>query len=102
MIIAPVGSSLKVSGSSMAMVAGGPSPGNTPMTVPRTTPITHIVMLFHVSATWNPCINPETISIAVLQENAARQVQVQAHIEDEVEAGRERHGPDERLRLRLP
>ena len=39
MISDAVGSRPKVIGNSMAMVAAGPSPGSTPMAVPRTTPI---------------------------------------------------------------
>jgi hypothetical protein len=33
------GGNVKVMGSSMAMVAVGPNPGNTPIAVPRNTPI---------------------------------------------------------------
>ena len=62
--MAPVGSSLKVSGSSIAIVAGGPNPGSTPITVPSTTPITHIRRLFALNATWKPCIRPLKMSIA--------------------------------------
>src|SRR5215207_7943198 len=38
MISAPVGSTLKVSGNSMAMVAIGPTPGSTPTRVPTMQP----------------------------------------------------------------
>jgi hypothetical protein len=40
MMNAWVGSSVKVSGSSRAMVIAGPMPGSTPMAVPSTTPMT--------------------------------------------------------------
>jgi hypothetical protein len=39
MISAVTGGMAKVAGSSMAMVAAGPSPGSTPMAVPRKTPM---------------------------------------------------------------
>jgi hypothetical protein len=38
MMMAVTGSSLKVSGSRIAIVAAGPSPGSTPMSMPMTTP----------------------------------------------------------------
>src|ERR1051325_3690277 len=41
MMSAPVGSTLKVSGSSMAMVAIGPTPGSTPIRVPTRQPRKH-------------------------------------------------------------
>ena len=39
MISAETGGSPKVMGSSMAMVASGPRPGSTPMSVPSNTPM---------------------------------------------------------------
>ena len=39
MISAPTGATLKVIGSSIAMVASGPMPGSTPIKVPTETPI---------------------------------------------------------------
>jgi hypothetical protein len=42
MISAPSGGREKVSGSSMAMVAMGPMPGSTPISVPITPPIRHM------------------------------------------------------------
>src|SRR6185503_1931538 len=41
MMSAPVGSTLKVSGISIAMVAIGPTPGSTPISVPTNTPTKH-------------------------------------------------------------
>ena len=39
MISAATGATLKVSGSSIAMVASGPMPGSTPISVPTSTPM---------------------------------------------------------------
>jgi hypothetical protein len=39
MMIAVTGSMPKVTGSRIAMVAAGPSPGRTPTSIPMTTPI---------------------------------------------------------------
>ena len=39
MIMAATGGTLKVSGSSIAMVAVGPIPGSTPIKVPTSTPM---------------------------------------------------------------
>src|SRR5690349_24781139 len=88
MIIAPVGSSLKVSGSSIAMVAEGPRPGSTPMMVPSTTPTTHIMSAVGVSATWKPCINPARRSIAVLEPDARGQRDLEREVEHQVEEHR--------------
>src|SRR5258706_1483185 len=101
MIIAPVGSSLKVSGSSIAIVAGGPRPGRTPMIVPSTTPITHIVRLLAVSATWNPCRSPSRMSMRLEQHPAGKR-QVQGGLEDAVEAERESDRDREGDPLRAP
>jgi hypothetical protein len=56
MITALVGFIWNVSGSSIAIVAAGPSPGSTPMIVPKNTPMKHHSRLYGVSATANPCI----------------------------------------------
>src|SRR5258707_12223723 len=95
MIIAPVGSSFIVSGSSIAMVAGGPSPGSTPITVPSTTPTTHIIRLLKVRATWNPCSRPETMSMG-LEQFPGGQGQFERHFEEQVEARRSADGDEER------
>jgi hypothetical protein len=47
MMIAEVGESLKVAGRRREMVAAGPSPGRTPMSVPMRTPIKHKTRLLH-------------------------------------------------------
>ena len=49
-------------GSSIAMVAGGPSPGRMPTTVPSSTPAKHQNKLSGSSATAKPCIIPEMMS----------------------------------------
>src|SRR6185436_14115235 len=101
MIIAPVGSSFMVSGSSIAIVAGGPRPGSTPITVPSTTPITHIVRLLSVRATWNPCSRPETMSMA-LEEDAVGQREVERELEERIETERADGADDHRGAQLLP
>src|SRR5258708_37183287 len=101
MIIAPVGSSLKVSGSSIAIVAGGPRPGSTPMIVPSTTPITHIVRLLAVSATWNPCRSPSRMSMR-LEQQSVRKRQVEGELEERIETERESDRDREGDPLRAP
>src|SRR5262245_55945750 len=54
MIRPEVGSSLNVSGSSMAMVAMGPMPGSTPISVPTMAPMNANPRLTGVNATENP------------------------------------------------
>src|SRR5688572_27597874 len=87
MIMAPVGSSRKVSGSSIAMVAGGPSPGSTPITVPSTTPRTHMSRFVPLNATWNPCSRPWRISMP-LEKQAPRQRDPERDLEEQVETQR--------------
>src|SRR5687768_17294250 len=62
MIIALAGFMRNVSGRSIAIVAGGPSPGITPMIVPSATPTRHHSRFIGCSATANPCISPEKTS----------------------------------------
>src|SRR5499426_3195176 len=54
MMRAPVGSTLKVSGNSMAMVAIGPTPGSTPISVPTRQPRKHSARLLGDSAVAKP------------------------------------------------
>ena len=54
MMMAPVGVREKVNGRSNAMVVTGPSPGSTPMSVPRNTPARHASRFSGVSAVANP------------------------------------------------
>src|SRR5688500_18397156 len=72
LLIAPVGSSRIVSGSNSATVAGGPSPGRTPRTMPSSTPTTHIPKLVPASATSKPGSSPLSVSTAALLKQNAR------------------------------
>ncbi len=54
MISAPTGGRPKVIGSSMAMVASGPMPGNTPIKVPTSAPMRHRNMFIGVNETLKP------------------------------------------------
>src|SRR5262245_57248653 len=54
MISAPVGSTLKVIGSSIAMVAIGPTPGSTPISVPTRQPMKHRTRFIGLNATEKP------------------------------------------------
>src|SRR5262245_9327368 len=65
MIRPPTGSSLKVSGSSMAMVAIGPMPGSTPISVPAIAPMKANNRLAGVKATPKPMARLSTNSIAL-------------------------------------
>ncbi len=51
---AETGCSAYVVGSSIAMVATGPMPGSTPISVPSSVPINAYIMLIGVSATEKP------------------------------------------------
>ncbi len=63
MINAEVGLNVSVIGNSMAMVADGPMPGNTPMSVPSVTPSRHSNSDCRLSATLNPRRIPSNISM---------------------------------------
>src|SRR5512141_470803 len=63
MISAPVGSILVVSGSSIATVSAGPTPGSTPMAVPSVTPMKPHSRLIGVSATPKPVTSACTVSV---------------------------------------
>src|SRR6188508_220325 len=64
MISAATGLRLKVIGSSMAMVATGPMPGSTPISVPSITPIRQYSRCIGEIATPKPMIRLWKISIA--------------------------------------
>src|SRR5712691_4481314 len=87
--MAPAGFMLKVSGSSIAIVAGGPSPGRIPTTVPRSTPTKHQNRLAGSSATANPFRRPARISTLETQ-NAHREGHAERAIEHEIESARAR------------
>src|SRR3954452_17715293 len=66
MMSAPVGSKPNVIGSSIAIVAIGPTPGSTPISVPTMQPTKQRKMLLSVSATPNPIPRlPKKASIVV-------------------------------------
>src|SRR3954470_8266225 len=67
MIRDPVGSTLNVSGSSMAMVAIGPTPGRTPISVPIRQPMKHSARFLSDSATLNPSARLSNRSIMGLR-----------------------------------
>ncbi|MNN28216.1 hypothetical protein D3C81_1417780 [compost metagenome] len=69
MISAAVGSTLAVSGSSIATVSAGPMPGSTPMAVPRKQPTRAHIRLMGVMATAKPCINWFRVSMAIPPAN---------------------------------
>src|SRR5438094_548312 len=90
MMMAPAGFMLKVSGRSIAIVAGGPSPGRIPTTVPRSTPTKHQKRLAGSSATANPSRSPVRISTLETQD-ADREGHAERPIEHEIESGRARN-----------
>src|SRR5881296_4325271 len=89
MMMAPAGFMLKVSGRSIAIVAGGPSPGRIPTTVPRSTPTKHHSRLAGSSATANPLRSPVRISTSETQD-AYREGNAEGEIEHEIESARAR------------
>src|SRR5688572_265415 len=64
MMSAPVGSSLTVSGSSIATVSAGPTPGSTPTKVPSVTPMKPHIRFIGCSAIANPASRALSASIA--------------------------------------
>src|ERR1051325_3676801 len=64
MISAATGLRLKVMGSSIAMVATGPMPGSTPISVPSTTPMKQYITFSGWTATWKPIQRLLKISMA--------------------------------------
>src|SRR5262245_22612631 len=76
MISAATGATLKVMGSSIAIVASGPMPGSTPIRVPRKQPMKQYQRFCQVSATlkpntrlWNSSIlvSPQTLDHRIRQ-----------------------------------
>ena len=64
--MAPAGDNEKVNGRRRAIVVTGPSPGSTPMSVPRNAPVRHASRFSGVSAVANPsasCSAPMTQNI---------------------------------------
>ncbi|MCY1248710.1 hypothetical protein D9M72_621710 [compost metagenome] len=62
MMMAPVGSRLKVSGMRIAVPAAGPRPGSTPMSVPSMQPRKANVRLSTESAAARPFMRRENVS----------------------------------------
>src|SRR5690242_21811234 len=103
MIMAPVGSSFIVSGSSIAMVADGPRPGRTPITVPSTTPRMHMPSEAGAVATWKPWRRPVRMSMAPLassEEQARGQAEIEQVREEAVEGRGAADGEHERFAVR--
>src|SRR6516165_1422234 len=97
MISAPTGGSPNVIGSSMAIVATGPTPGKTPISVPTRAPMRQNSRFIGESATEKPCARLIKRSIARTSEpwpEVERQVErvdKQQRAED-----RQRGGPQDR------
>src|SRR5512140_2030906 len=70
MMSADTGGSTKVAGSSIEMVAIGPIPGSTPISVPRSTPMKQYMMLLMCSATPKPSARLLSSSIFLLLASA--------------------------------
>src|SRR5512134_2616196 len=115
MMSAPVGSSFTVSGSSIATVSAGPTPGSTPTSVPQVTPIRPHIRFIGCSATPNPEASAFSVSIVAFslgfflyagaaqdrREPSRRQVNVQRL--DEKKEDREReHRADREIAHNAP
>src|SRR5688572_13847773 len=70
MMSAAIGLRLKVIGSSIAIVATGPTPGSTPMSVPSITPMSAYSRCIGETATENPSSKLFRISIGALADRA--------------------------------
>src|SRR5688572_24091216 len=68
MMSAATGGTLKVSGSSIAIVASGPMPGSTPIRVPSSTPMKQNQRFCSVSATVNPKMRLLNSSMSVFPD----------------------------------
>src|SRR5688572_2379498 len=94
MIIALAGFMRKVSGSSIAIVAGGPRPGITPTTVPSTTPRKHHSRFIGSRATANPCSRPErTSTLGELHAEREREHGVERRRANDGDGGRHPERP---------
>src|SRR6185503_10965328 len=97
MISAPVGSSFAVSGSSIATVSAGPTPGSTPTNVPSVTPMKPHNRLIGLSATPKPASSASNASMRLdpghaeqRREPSRRQADVQQLDEKQEHRERER------------
>src|SRR5574341_2388114 len=82
MISAATGGTLKVRGSSIAIVASGPMPGSTPISVPRNTPMKQNHRFCSDSATLNPKTRLLKSSISIAPESLDQRIR-QAQAPDE-------------------
>src|SRR3990172_3286881 len=84
MMSAPVGSSFTVSGSSIATVSAGPTPGSTPTAVPSVTPMNPHSRLSGFSATSKP--ESSALKVSTSDSRAAEQrrepARGQIHVEE--------------------
>src|SRR5262245_15812227 len=98
MISAPTGGSPNVIGSSMAMVATGPTPGSTPISVPTKAPIRQNRTFIGESATAKPWARLAKRSMAAPSEpRPERERQVEAVHKQEGAEDRERGRPGQRF-----
>src|SRR5437867_4504325 len=102
-MMAEVGAMEKVRGRRMATPFAPPSPGSTPMIVPRVTPITASPRLYGWSATWNPR-RRFSKPISVPEPGFDRTLghgHEEPHLEDEEDADREDHADAHRGEPRI-
>src|SRR6185503_21222321 len=98
MISAPTGGRPNVIGRSIAIVASGPMPGSTPISVPTSVPMRHSIRLVGVAATEKPCArltNRSMVRSSEPRPELQREVQSPGE-EQRAEQGQHR-GPDDRL-----
>src|ERR1700716_2908932 len=88
MMSAPVGSRLAVAGSSNATVRAGPTPGSTPTSVPRVTPMNPSSRFCRLNATVKPDINALKVSMSESREQTERQGQSERAGKEKKSGGR--------------
>ena len=103
---AAVGSTLKVIGNSNAIVSAGPSPGRTPIAVPKVVPTRHHRRFIGVNATAKPLRSCEKASISAALhadhpldralDQAGADIDAERHSKAEIGDERER-GADQRI-----
>src|SRR6185436_7861254 len=103
MISAVIGDRLKVTGRSIAIVATGPMPGSTPISVPSRTPIRQYSRLIGVRATPKPSARllkrlismglPSAHEVRPEREGQREPLHEHQHGEDDQNDGQDRHFP---------
>src|SRR5215467_4233699 len=94
MMSAGTGGSVKVIGSSIAIVADGPIPGSTPISVPTSTPMKQYQMFWRLRATLKPSVRwgkycarksiaPPSLPAGPQRERQAQPVDEQRHREND-------------------